>query len=372
MPLEFTPSPRLSLGVEIELQVVDPATLDLTPAAPRLFARLGGEPHVKPELFQSMVEVCTGVCANAIEARRDLSSAVERLKEACAGEGVALAANGSHPFARHRERLVDPAERYARLIDRNAWIARRLMVFGLHVHLGMPSGDRAAQVINGLLWHLPHLLGLSASSPFWQGSDTGLASSRITIFEALPTAGHPCTFTSWGEFESLFDAMKSSRAVDSVKDIWWDVRPNPDFGTVEVRICDGLPTLTETLAVVALTHALAAKLMQTVDERGKIAPPPYWVLRENKWRASRWGLEADLVLDETGRSAPLRGELERLCRELEPIAQEQGGGSEFAGLAALMARPSYVRQRATFAREGSVEAVARSLQEEFAADRPLG
>ncbi len=356
----------------MELQVVDPATLDLTPAAPRLFERLAGDPHVKPELFQSMVEVCTGICANTADARRDLSAVVERLKKACAAEGVALAANGSHPFAKHRERLVYPAERYARLIDRNAWIARRLMVFGLHVHLGMPSGDRAAQVINGFLWHLPHLLGLSASSPFWQGSDTGLASSRITIFEALPTAGHPCTFGSWVEFESLFDAMKSSGAVDSVKDIWWDIRPHPDFGTVEVRICDGLPTLTETLALVALAHALAAKLMQIVDERGRIAPPPYWVLRENKWRASRWGLEADLVLDETGRSAPLRGELERLCRELEPIAQEQGGAAEFAGLGALMARPSYARQRATFGEKGSLEAVARLLQEEFGADRPLG
>jgi carboxylate-amine ligase len=319
-----------------------------------------------------MVEIDTGVCDSAAEARRDLDAAVSDLRTACEAEGVTLAGAGSHPFALHRQRLVYPAERYERLIDRNQWVARRLMVFGLHVHLGMPGGERAGQVSNGLLWHLPHMLALSASSPFWQRSDTGLASSRITIFEALPTAGHPCTFDDWAEFQRLYDAMMAARAIGSVKDIWWDLRPHPDYGTVEIRVCDALPTINETVALVAFAHALAARLLAEAESGRTMPPPPYWVLRENKWRASRWGMDAELVLDARGRCAPVKGEIEKLCAQLEPIAARQGAGAEFAGLAALVARPSYVRQRAVFGPEGSYETVARLLVDEFAQDRPLG
>lgn len=368
MALPFTPSSSLTLGVEIEVQVIDPQTLDLTPAAPRLFSRLGDDPHIKAELFQSMVEINTGVCRNAGEARRDLLGVMARLRWACAEEGVVLAAAGSHPFAKHRERLVYPAERYANLIDRNAWIARRLMIFGVHFHLGMPDGERAWQVLNGLLWYLPHLLALSASSPFWQGSDTGLASSRITIFEALPTAGHPCTFPDYAAFEKFYDAMIASRGIASVKDLWWDIRPHPDYGTVEIRICDGAATLAEAVTLAALAHALAAKLLARVEAEGRIAPPPEWILRENKWRASRWGLDANLMLDTNGRSAPLRDEIERLAAELEPVARSQRALDELRGLTAMLRRPSYQRQRAVFDEQKSLEAVARALVEEFATE----
>lgn len=371
MAILFTPSPALTLGVETELQVIDPATLDLTPSAPQLLERLSADRHIKPEIFQSMVEINTGICASAAEARRDLEAAVARLRAACEAEGVTLAGAGSHPFARHRDRLVYPASRYAKLIDRNRWIARRLMIFGVHFHLGMPDGERAARVINGLLWYLPHLLALSASSPFWQGNDTGLASSRITVFEALPTAGHPCTYGSWEEFEALYEAMERSGAVKSVKDLWWDIRPHPDYGTVEIRVCDGLPTVRETATLAAVAHALAAKVLAAVEAGETFAPPAAWVLRENKWRASRWALKADLVLDASGRCTPMLGELERLCAELAPIAARQGSAAEFAGVAALLTRPSYRRQRAVYEEKGSFEAVTRMLVEEFAADAPM-
>lgn len=315
-----------------------------------------------------MVEVNTGVCDNAAAAERDLVVALSRLRAACAAEGVVLAGAGSHPFARHRERLVYPAERYAKLIDRNAWIARRLMIFGVHFHLGMPDRERAWQVLNGLTWYLPHLLALSASSPYWQGSDTGLASSRITIFEALPTAGHPCTFDDYAAFEDFYDAMLASRAITSIKDLWWDIRPHPDYGTIEIRICDGAATVREVVALAALAHALAARLLAGVDAGERIAPPPVWVLRENKWRASRWGIEADLVVDASGRNVPLKQDVERLAADLEPIARSQRAGAEFAGLGALLSRPSYVRQRSVFKEQGTLDAVARSLVEEFAGE----
>jgi carboxylate-amine ligase len=355
----------MSVGVEVELQLVDPETFDLTPAAPRLLEQLGDLPRIKPEIFQSMIEVNTGICANAAEARRDLEATVTRLRAACRAEGVRLASAGSHPFALHRERLLFPDDRYVDLIDRNRWVARRLMIFGLHVHVGMRDGEHATQLLNGALHYLPHLLALSASSPFWQGSDTGLASSRTIVFEASPTAGHPCTYPTWKAFEAFYDAMIASNAIRSIKDIWWDVRPHPDFGTVEVRICDGVPSLTRTAQVVALVHALFAWLDARHQAGERFSPPTPWIVRENKWRASRFGLDARFVLDDSGRSAHARDEFEHLATALGPVAAVQSASEEFAGLPYLLAHPSYEHQREVFRRTGSCREVARALVEEF-------
>jgi carboxylate-amine ligase len=365
VPLTFTPSAAMSVGVEMELQLLDPETLDLLPAAPRLLERLGGSARAKPELFQSMLEIDTDICANAAEARRDLEATVARLREVCAAEGVRLASTGSHPFALHRERLLFPDERYAQLIDRNEWVARRLMIFGLHVHVGMRDGEHATQLLNGILPYLPHLLALSASSPFWQGSDTGLASSRTIVFEASPTAGHPCTYPTWKAFEALYDAMLAANAIRSIKDVWWDVRPHPDFGTVEVRVCDGVPSVAKTACVVALVHALFAWLDARHSAGERFAPPSPWILRENKWRASRWGLDARFVLDDSGRSAHARDEFEHLLVALAPVAARQGAADEFAGLPELLARPSYAHQREVFRCGGSCREVARAVAGEF-------
>ena len=372
MPLQFTPSDPLTLGVELELQLIDAESRDLTPAAPQLLERLGGaSANIRPELFRAMLEVSTGICRDVTEVRRDLDAVLAEVRQAADALGLRLASAGSHPFARHRERLVYPAERYQGLIDRNRWVARRLMVFGLHVHVGMRSGEHAMATINGLLPHLPHLLALSASSPFWQGSDTGLASSRTTIFEALPTAGHPCTFRDWAEFERVHDAMIAARAITSIKDIWWDIRPHPDYGTVEVRICDGLPSLGETTALVALVHALCARLAEQYAAGERWAPPPEWVLRENKWRASRWGRDADVLLDAEGRTRPLREDLACLVSELEPYAARVGAAAGLAVAQEMLTRaPSYERQRALFARHGSLLPVTDSLIAELASDRP--
>jgi len=372
MPLPFTSSEPLTLGVELELQLIDAESRDLTPGAPQLFERLGGaRPNIKPELFQAMIEVSTGICRDVAEVRRDLDAVLGEVRQAADALGFRLASAGSHPFARHRERLVYPAERYQGLIDRNRWVARRLMIFGLHVHVGMASGEHAMATINGLLPYLPHLLALSASSPFWQGSDTGLASSRTTIFEALPTAGHPCTFRDWAHFERVHDAMVASRAIASVKDIWWDIRPHPDYGTVELRICDGLPTLGEITGLVAVVHALCARLDERYAQGERPKPPPQWVLRENKWRASRWGRDADVLLDTDGRTRPLREELACLVGELEPYAARVGASAGLAAAREMLTRaPSCERQRALFARHGSLVPVTDALIEELATDRP--
>lgn len=372
MPLPFTPSEPLTLGVELELQLIDAESRDLTPGAPQLFKRLGGpRPNIKPEIFQAMLEVSTGICRDVTEVRRDLEAVLAEVRHAADADGVCLASAGSHPFARHRERLVYPADRYQGLIDRNRWVARRLMVFGLHVHVGMRSGEHAMATINGLLPYLPHLLALSASSPFWQGSDTGLASSRITIFEALPTAGHPCTFRDWRDFECVCDAMVASGAIRSIKDLWWDVRAQPDYGTMEIRVCDGLPTLREVVALVGVAQSLCAWLAARYADGERPAPPSMWTLRENKWRASRWGLEADVIVADDGRTRPLREDLAELLERLTPWAAQCQADEALRDASRMVAAPlSHERQRTLFARHGSLLPVTDALISELANDRP--
>ncbi len=373
MPLPFAPSDPLTLGVELELQLIDAESRDLTPAASQVFERLGGpRSNIKPEIFQAMLEVSTGICRDVTDVRRDLDAVLAEVRQAADALGLRLASAGSHPFARHRERLVYPAERYQGLIDRNRWVARRLMVFGLHVHVGMRDAESAQGVINGLLPFLPHLLAFSASSPFWQGSDTGLASSRISIFEALPTAGHPCTFRDWRDFECVYDAMVASGAIRSIKDLWWDVRPQPDYGTIEIRVCDGLPTLREIVALVGVVHSLCAWLDARYAAGERPDPPSMWTLRENKWRASRWGLDADVIVADDGRTRPLREEFVDLLERLAPWAAQCGAAGALADAARILAAPlSYERQRALFARHGSLLPVTDALIRELATDRAV-
>ena len=355
----------------MELQLIDRKTHDLTATAMEVFELLGSEgPRIKPELFQAMIELNTGICRTIDDVRRDLTDTLARLRQVTSKLGVEFASSGSHPFAKHRERILYPAERYQALIDRNRWIAQRLMIFGLHVHVGMRDGDHAIAMMNAISHYYPHLLALSASSPFWQGSDTGLASSRITIFEALPTAGHPCLFTDWEGFEAFYDAMVRSRAIKNVKDIWWDIRPHPDFGTLEIRVCDALPTLSETLALVSLTHCLLTWLDGEYREGKKFAPPPDWILRENKWRASRWGIEAEIVVDAAGRTRPLHEDIPHLLHILEPIASGNGCKHELFYIEEMLrVGLSYQRQRKVFKQSSSFEEVVSSLIDEFATDK---
>lgn len=373
MALEFMASQQMSIGVELELQIIDPKTKDLSPASPKIFEAIGAEQkHIKPELVQAMIEINTGICSTVAEVRRDLQEQIARLESVGATLGLEFASSGSHPFARYTDRLIYPAERYQYLIDRNRWMARRLMIFGLHVHVGMRDGEHAIAMNNAMLHYIPHVLALSASSPFWQGLDTGLASCRVTVFEALPTAGHPCTFNSWREFESFYDSMIASRSISSIKDIWWDIRPHPGYGTIELRVCDSLPNLQETIALVAFVQALFHWLDEQYQDGKRFVPPPYWILRENKWKASRYGLDAEIILNERGVTNSLATEIEQLLKELEPVGQRLGSSAELGAIATMMQRGgSYRRQRAIYERQGTFLAVAESLVEEFRQGLPL-
>ena len=379
MHIEFNASPRSSLGVEMELEIVDVTTRELNSAATELLGVMGqghpgGEhPKAKHELFESTVEIITGVCTTVAEARADLEATLASLGALCAPRGLALMCSGTHPFTHWATQQVSPNPRYHQLVDEMQWLARRLQIFGIHVHVGVRTAEKAIAIANGLLAYLPHLLALSASSPYWVGQDTGLASCRSKVFEGLPMAGLPHQMADWGEFERFMTTLLRSKAITSIREVWWDVRPHPDFGTVELRVCDGLPRLSEVASVAALTQCLV-EWMDTAYDRGHpVAAPSAWVVRENKWKAARYGMEAELIVDEDGNLRPLRAELAELVEALAPVARRLGCGDELGQVRALVDDgPSYVRQRALVAAGAGMVDVVDALVEELRTDRPVG
>lgn len=368
--LEFAKSDPYTLGVEVELQVVDRQSMELTPKAPELIGRWSGPPRVQPEIFQSMLELSTGICADAAAADADLRATAERLLPIARSAEVRFIATGTHPTARYQDRILYPADRYHGLIARNQWIARRLLIFGLHVHIGMPDPETAIKVQNELLYDLGLLLAISTSSPFWQGEATGLASSRITVFEALPTGGMPALVHDWSEFCELVETLQRANAITSLKDLWWDIRPSPRYGTIEIRVCDGLATLRETAMVVALSRALAMRAGARVASGTARGFPPAWRVRENKWRASRHGMEASLVVSDDGDTMPARPYLRNLLEDLVAGGFADPSSSYIHGLNRIAdgAPTSAERQRAVYEQTRSFDAVTRALADEFEAD----
>lgn len=369
--LEFQPSEFLTLGVEVEVQLIDWRNQELCPAATRILEKCQ-HPAISAEIFQSMVEMSTGICKNLQEVKTDLENCRTSLLAACDEVGVEIIGCGTHPFSCWGERLVYPAPRYRMLIDRNQWIARRLAIFGLHVHIGMRDGDHAMAMTNGLLQQLAPLLALSASSPYMEGHDTGLASARSTIFESQPTAGSPPAFESWEQFADHAKLLHRCRAIGSLKDLWWDIRPNPGYGTVEIRICDGPARPSETLGIVALIQCLAAWIDSRIQNGQVFRPPALWRLRENKWRAARWGIESDFVTDDQGSTLGMKDYLTDLLSQMQPWAQRLECEAHLESLNAILAgEGSPNRQRSIFQQTRSLQSVVQCLAREWLTDKAL-
>jgi carboxylate-amine ligase len=376
--IPFRSSERASLGVEWELQLVDRGTRELSAGAVEVLEEIrpdGAEEHpkAKHELLQSTVEVITGVCTTVEEAKADLAGTVAEVAAAAGRRGLGLMCAGTHPFTDWRTQQISPRERYLQLVERMQWPARRLQIFGVHVHVGVRAPEKAIPVVNALCQYLPHFLALSASSPYWIGADTGLASARSKVFEGMPTAGLPYQLSGWPQFEEYMETLISTRSIESVREVWWDVRPHPGFGTVELRICDGLPTLDEIGAVAALAQCLVEQFDGQLDRGYTLPTPADWVLRENKWRAARYGLDADIVVDEKGTVRPVRQAITDLAEDLGPTARRLGCEAELADVARVLeVGASYQRQRAVAAADdGDLRAVVDGLLAELRDGLPV-
>jgi carboxylate-amine ligase len=375
--IPFTSSPRSSLGVEWELELVDLETRELTTAASDILGELaaphGGEhPKAKHELLESCVEVITGVCSTVDEAVRDLNESVEEVSAAAERRGIGFMCSGTHPFTDWATQQISPNPRYAKLVEDMQWLARRLQIFGVHVHVGVRSPDKAIPIVNALTAYIPHFLALSASSPYWVGTDTGLASARSKVFEALPTAGLPYQLSGWEDFEQFMETLIAAKTISTIREVWWDVRPHPQFGTVELRICDGLPTLFEIGWAAAMSQCLVEMLNSQLDRGYTLPMPRMWTVRENKWRAARHGIDAEIILEEQGTTVPVRDALLDLVDELMPFAERLRCTKELIRVRdVLTVGPSYARQRAAAAASGGDHtAVVDSRLQEMRDDAP--
>ena len=375
MHIDFRASERATLGIEVELELVDRETRELRSGASEILAVLSkgnaAPGKVKHELLESTLEIITGICETVGEARADLEATLAEVAPLAEARGMSLLCSGTHPFSDWDAQTITANPRYARLVEEMQWPARRLAIFGIHVHVGVRSAEKAIIIANALSAYIPHFLALSASSPYWIGKDTGLASSRSKIFEGLPTAGLPHQLSGWAEFEEYMTTLISAGAISSIREVWWDIRPHPDFGTVELRICDGLPTMSEIATVAALSQCLV-EWLDTLVDRGFNPPcPRAWIVRENKWRAARHGTGADIIVDETGGVAPVADVITDLVDDLTPVAKRLGCEEELAGVRRILRHgPSYLRQRGLVATGAGLVDVVDSLVEELKTDRP--
>ncbi|UQX88566.1 glutamate--cysteine ligase [Jatrophihabitans telluris] len=378
MQIDFVRSLRPTLGVEWELALVDKQSGDLVSVAEQVLNAVRPHqepehPKIKQELLLNTVELVTGVCRNAAEAAADLAASVAEVREVIDPMGVELFSAGAHPFADWHQQRVTDYHRYATLIDRTQWWGRQMLIYGVHVHVGISSVHKVLPILNGLLTYHPHLQALSASSPYWGGTDTGYASNRALMFQQLPTAGLPFQFGDWSGYESYVADMLTTGVIDDLSEIRWDIRPSPKLGTIEVRVCDGLPTLAEVTAVAALIHCLVVYLDGELDRRGSLPTLPPWHVQENKWRAARYGLEAEIILDAAGRERLVTEELADLVDCLTPVAIQLDCAYELASVMNILTSgASYQRQRLVAeANGGNLAAVVDSLVREMRAGRPL-
>ena len=332
MPIEFRGGGSgYSLGVEEELHIVDATTGELVPKIEEVMARLPKElaEFVSYELFQSVLEIKTPPCATAADTEKHLRELRGRVGSWAAACGASLASAGTHPFSRYRDQKVTEQDRYTKVIETLRWVAEREVIFGQHVHVAVPDREKVIEAHNRLSEHAPLLLALSANSPFWQDFDTGFESSRVKIFETFPRAGLPPAFPDWESFERYVDLMVRSGAMDDYTYCWWDVRPHPNIGTIELRILDSQTNLKYTTALTALTQCVVARALEEPEPRG---PYNRDLAEENRWRASRHGMDAAFYDAATDTTVPARDIARDLVERLTPHAQDLGCEAELEGV----------------------------------------
>jgi carboxylate-amine ligase len=332
-----------TLGVEEEYMLLDGETFDLVQHIDTVLAAMEGhdlEPRVKPELMQSVLEIATPVCHTAAEAEEELRKLRTYVAGIAADKGLRVGSAGTHPFSLFERQRITARDRYRSLVDQMQYIARRELIFGLHVHVAVATPEQAIQASNGLLLHLAPLLALSASSPFWRGEATGLSSTRQMVFAAFPRSGPPPRFHDYADYAAVVGQLEKTGCIADYTHIWWDIRPHPRLGTIEVRICDAVSRVEDAVALAAYCQALVKHLCER-HESGDPVPTFHRILTtENKWLAARYGLEAPIMDLETGHRnrIPVAQLVRRTLKEIEPHARELGSERELEGIREILGR----------------------------------
>jgi len=376
--LPFARSERSTVGIEWEVALVDADSGDLRQAAQTILDAVRSpdgtdHPRITQELLLNTVEVSSGKCVTVGQAGGDLVAALEQVQEVATPLRIDLMGGGTHPFAHWATQKVTDKQRYATLIDRTQWWGRQMLIYGVHVHVGIEDRAKVLPLSRAMLTVFGHIQSLSASSPFWGGTDTGYASNRALLFQQLPTAGLPPQFEHWAQLEQYVGDMVHTGVIDQVDEVRWDIRPSPRFGTLEMRIADGATNIAEVTAISALTHCFVEHFSTLLDQGGPMPTLPSWFVQENKWRSARYGMDAILITDATGEEELVGDSVTRWLTELEPVAERLGCSAELDQVRLILRRgASYQRQRAVARRNaGDLDAVVRSLVAEFKAGRPL-
>jgi carboxylate-amine ligase len=364
----FGSSTPYSVGIEEEYQILDPDNLELVSGIEAILSAFAGEvvrPRIKPELLQSAVEATTKIAGTVAEAVEDLADLRDRLHRVAAEQGALIASAGTHPFSRYEHQDVTARRRYAEIAESLGWPAERQLVFGLHIHVGVSSPEKAIACVNGVRSCLPELLALSANSPFWQGRPTGHASTRIQVVDELPRSGIPPTLSSFGEFRRLAGRGVETGSIRDYTYIWWDVRPHPALGTVEVRICDAQTRVENVAAIAALVQSLVATFGSDFETGERPRTVPHLLVEENRRRAALDGLRAQLIDFDSDAERPAPDAIRALVEHCSPAAEALGCDDELAGVEQIITRGTGAdEQLHRYDESGSLLDVARWLVQE--------
>jgi glutamate---cysteine ligase / carboxylate-amine ligase len=367
MDHKFGQGEAYTLGVEEEYMLLDPETFDLVQRIDTVLAAFVGhedEAQMKPELMQSTLEVATPVCRTAGEADRELRRLRNAVRTIASENGLRVGSSGTHPFSLYERQRITARDRYRALVDQMQYVARRELIFGLHVHVAVDDPDKAIHVVNGLLVDLPLLLALSASSPFWRGEPTGLRSTRQPIFAAFPRSGPPPRFRDYDDYAAVVGQLEKTGCIADYTHIWWDIRPHPRLGTVEIRICDSVTRLEDAVAIAAFCQALVKHYCELSEQKGGIPGYHRILTTENKWLSIRYGLDAPIMDLATGaRNRVVIAQLvRRRLKELVPHAKELGSDRELEGISAILSNGNGAdRQLRVYNANRDIVEVAREI-----------
>src|SRR5881275_1325194 len=363
----FGQSDPYTLGVEEEYMLLDSETFDLVQDVDTVLAAVSGhelEPRINAELMQSVLEVATPVCHTPTDVEQQLRALRTYVTEVARGRGMRVGSAGTHPFSLFERQRITAKDRYRAMVDRLQYIARRELIFGMHVHVAVDDPEKAIKVTNALIVHLPELVALSASSPFWRGEPTGLASSRHMVYAALPRSGPPPRFDDYAEYAEVVGQLERTGCIADYTHIWWDIRLHPRLGTIEIRICDAVTDLDDVIAITAYCQALVKHYSERFDA-GEEVPSYHRILTtENKWLAARYGLEApvmDLLTGKRNRS-PVSQSIRRTLKTIAPHARELGAEEQLAGIEEILRRGNAAdRQLRTFNANKDIVEVVREI-----------
>ncbi len=362
----FNPSKSPTVGVEVEAQIVDNATGNLVNIAENIVNGFNNEDRVKHELYLSTVEITSSPALDTNNTYEELSSIFKDVLDLAIKENAGLIATGTHPFALYEDQVITNVNpRYEEFAQKYGWAVRRLLTFGMHVHVGMDSKEKAVAVHDEIRKYLPLVLALSACSPFWRGKDTELYCSRLSVFQGLPNTGLPEPYLEWSEYEQSLETLVAANVIKEgigFRQVWKDVRIHPAYGTVEVRIADSMPSLIDTVAVATFVQALAIKIGNDWEEGNLDKPTPNWLIERNRWAAIKEGLNAKFIIDLEGRTKPIKEVIKHLTKEISPIAESLGSLNRLNKLENIFKSDNMVENMRNFYKKESLDQLVKQLQ----------